>query len=142
MSLRRGQPAGVLLAVAMAAIPTQIRHCISEEDVLLAPSLAKSGEQRLYDIVDGEPHVFLFNIRLGDGRAASVEFHISPVVYDFAPHVLYTVTGSYTTSHDDVHADEVIGAAQLVYNTYIRVTWLRLDEEMYYQLSLLGVFIY
>lgn len=126
----------------MAAIPTQIRHCISEEDVLLAPSLAKSGEQRLYDIVDGEPHVFLFNIRLGDGRAASVEFHISPVVYDFAPHVLYTVTGSYTTSHDDVHADEVIGAAQLVYNTYIRVTWLRLDEEMYYQLSLLGVFIY
>lgn len=128
----------------MAVIPTQVRysHYISEEDVLLAPSLTKSGEQRLYDIVDGEPQVFFFNIRLGDGRAASVEFHITPVVTDSAPHVLYTVTGSYTTSHDDVHADEVIGTAQLVYNTYIRVTWLRLNEEMYCQLFLLGVFIY
>ncbi|KAL7917291.1 hypothetical protein ACQKWADRAFT_307144 [Trichoderma austrokoningii] len=114
----------------MAGIPTQIRHWISEEEVLLAPSLAKSGSQRLYDIVDGEPHVFLFNIRLSNGRAASVEFHITPIVHDCALHVLYTVTGSYTTSHNDVHANEVIGAAQLVYDTYIRVTWLRLDENI------------
>lgn len=48
---------------------------ISEEHVLLAPSLAKSGEQRLYDIINGEPQVFFFTILLGDRRAALVKLY-------------------------------------------------------------------
>ncbi|KAF5724656.1 hypothetical protein FMUND_621 [Fusarium mundagurra] len=106
-------------------------HHISRDDVLCAPRLAKRGEQRLRAIVHGEPNNFSFYIPFDDQRWASVEFHIEPIVSDLAQHTLYAVTGSFTPSHDSIHSSQVLSAAQLIYDTYIRVTSLRLDEDLF-----------
>ncbi|KAI8710366.1 hypothetical protein NCS52_01581600 [Fusarium sp. LHS14.1] len=105
-------------------------HHISSDEVLNAPGLASKGEQRLRTIVDGEPNHFSFRIAFEDGQWASVEFHILPVASEFAQHPLYAVTGSFTPSHDAVHPSRVLATAQLVYDTYIRVTWLKLSEDL------------
>jgi hypothetical protein len=108
-------------------------HHISEDEVIEAPELARKGEQRLRVIVDGEPNFFSFRVPCDDGHGALVEFHILPVVSDFARHTLYAVTGNYTPSHDAVRSDQVQEAAQLVYDTYIHVSHLRLNSDMYCQ---------
>ncbi|RSL82777.1 hypothetical protein CEP52_016878 [Fusarium oligoseptatum] len=104
-------------------------HHISSDEVLNAPGLASKGEQRLRTIVDGEPNHFSFRIAFEDEQWALVEFHILPVASEFAQHPLYAVTGSFTPSHDAVHPSRVLVTAQLVYDTYIRVTWLKLSED-------------
>lgn len=106
-------------------------HHISSDEVLEAPGLASKGEQRLRTIIDGEPNHFSFYIHFEDGQWALVEFHIIPIASELAQHTLYAVTGSFTPSHDAVHSGRVLATAQLIYDTYIRVTWLKLNENLY-----------
>lgn len=116
--------------MATAAPQLGYLHRIGEEDVLLAPAFAKKGEQRRIHLIPGEPNIVFFNLPLGQGRTASVEFYITPLSHSLAPHTLYAVDGSYTPSHDDIHIDQVLDAAQHVYDTYIAVTWLKLSGDV------------
>jgi hypothetical protein len=56
----------------------------------------------------------------------SVELRVVPVDCDFARHTLYAVSGNYSLCPNCVHSDQVLKTAQLVYDTYIRVTPLSL----------------
>lgn len=105
-------------------------HRIEEEEVLQAPALAKKCEQRRIDLIPGETNIVCFSLSLGQGHTASVEFYISPISHSLAPHTLYAVNGIYTPSHDDIHVNEFFDAAQLIYDTYIAVTWLKVNGDM------------
>lgn len=111
-------------------------HHIGTEKVLNAQDLAKKGESHLYSIIHGEPHVFSFRIPFDDRRAALVEFHIKPIVCNVAQHTLYAVTGRYTPSHNDVQFSQALEVAQVVYDTYIAVSRLELNSDLYYIFSL------
>lgn len=105
-------------------------HRIEEEDVLLAQSLANNGELRRINLVPEELNIIFFDLPFGQGRSASVEFYLTPLSHSDALHTLYAVDGSYSPSHDDIHLEQVLHAAQLVYDTYIAVAWLKLNGDM------------
>lgn len=115
--------------MATTASPLGHYYSIAERDVLLAPALAKKGKQCRIDLTPKELNIVFCILPLGQGRTASVEFYITPL-HSLAPHTLYAVEGIYAPSHDDIHIDQVLDAAQLVYDTYIAVTWLKLDGDM------------
>ncbi|KNA96058.1 hypothetical protein FOXG_01404 [Fusarium oxysporum f. sp. lycopersici 4287] len=106
-------------------------HHISPDEVLNAPKLASQGEQRLRTIVHGEPNSFTFHIPFEYQHWVLVEFHVKPITSDLAQLPLYAVNGSFTPSHDSINSSQVLTAAQLVDDTYIRVTSLRLTEDFF-----------
>ncbi len=106
-------------------------HYISDSEVINARVLAKKGEQRLRKIVEGETNFFYFSVPCDGGHRASVEVVVSPITSEDSPHPLYVVRVVYIACHDAVQLDEVLETAQLVYSTYIRVTWLTLDADWY-----------
>ncbi|KAL7928117.1 hypothetical protein V8C35DRAFT_318867 [Trichoderma chlorosporum] len=104
-------------------------HQISDDDVLKAPSLAKNQQARV-EIALGQQNVFFFTLPFDQGRYATVEIYIKPFRNAAVGHPLFEVEGIYTLSDDDIDVDQVIAAAQLVYDTYINVIWLKLDDVL------------
>ncbi|KAL6868031.1 hypothetical protein J3F83DRAFT_88737 [Trichoderma novae-zelandiae] len=118
------------MAAASTTQPSHHHH-ISEDDVLQAPMLAKQGQQRLCDIVHGAQNSFRFNVFLDQRPAASVELHVTPVHRGPGQATLYDVEGRYMPLDDNgARADEMLKAAQLVYDTYIRVVPLKVTKDI------------
>ncbi|KAL7940742.1 hypothetical protein V8C42DRAFT_207334 [Trichoderma barbatum] len=104
-------------------------HEIPEARVLEAPILAKSQPFRI-NLIPGELNIVFFKLLFDQERDASVEFYITPLYHANARHTLYAVEASYTPSHEDIHVDQVLAAAQLIYDTYINVILLKLNGDI------------
>lgn len=114
------------------ALPAQVHlYHIEVEKVLNAQELAKKGQSYLYTIILGESYIFSFQIPSDNGCIAVVEFYIKPITCNLSRHTLYTVTGCYTPSYDEIQFNQVLGTAQLVYDTYIGVCRLELNSDLY-----------
>ncbi|KAL7906006.1 hypothetical protein GGI35DRAFT_126629 [Trichoderma velutinum] len=104
-------------------------HDISNEDVLQALSFAEDRSSRL-NINPEEENIIVFTLSFDHERYAIVQFCITPIRLDKIHHILFKVEATYTPSDNTISINEVITPAQLIYNRYINVIWLKLDENI------------
>ncbi|EHK16457.1 uncharacterized protein TRIVIDRAFT_227322 [Trichoderma virens Gv29-8] len=104
-------------------------HQITDDDVRQAPILANDQAPRV-NIVSGKQNIFFFKLPFDQGSYATVEFYITPFRHADIEHTLFKVKAIYTPSDNNIRLDQVIEAAQLIYDTYINVIRLELDGDI------------
>ncbi|KAL6695131.1 hypothetical protein J3F84DRAFT_39186 [Trichoderma pleuroticola] len=104
-------------------------HHIADDDVLQASSFAEDQPSRI-NIDPEQRNIIIFTLSFDHKRHAIVRFCITPIRHDQIQHLLFKVEATYTPSDNTISINEVITAAQLIYNIYINVIWLKLDENI------------